>query len=383
MGAVIFFLMFVSFIVFLIVWSVKHGRKIRRSWRQFADRHGLEFSGEGLSERPDIEGRYKDVPLRILIEVHGSGKNRRTYTRYSATFTSLPAGLNITREGFGDKIFKFFGGQDIQVGIRHVDEALRIKGSDEDAVRRFLQNEAVCSAVMKLVVAQGGAVTEGTATILDNGYAKNEGVLQSRTDQVVDAVRDIEQALGYRRPAAAISTGRTAVPGAVSHEGNGGSVGTKGEPSNVEPSVVGGVAAAAPGPPPELSNTPGSSQAASPLPAVTPADEALFAELSKLRDRSAGFLERPDIIRRIQGRRLSGRMTVEQVTWTSGLHLSERVQGGRSVIGTLPDGLNVGVSFAKARDAELETLTRGDELQFSGIVAQWDDIYDRLLLEAE
>jgi hypothetical protein len=278
----------------------------------------------------------------------------------------LPNGLSITGEGFTDKIVKFFGGQDIQVGIPRVDGALRIKGHDEAEVRRFLHNEAVCNAVMKLVISHGGLITDGTAIILNRGYADKEDVLQRKADAVANAVRDIERILSGEPGGSSTSAEPAMASGTSDAE-------PAEAPSRESPAEeAGGVTATAQG----------STGAFAPQ-AAPPADAELAAELSKLRDSSTGFLERPEIVKRIKGRRLSGNMAIAEITWTSSFHLSERVRGGQTAVGKMPDGLPVGVSFVKARDAEIKAFKRGDELKFSGTVAHWDDIYGRLLIEAE
>lgn len=365
MGDMVPFLIFVFIAVFFIVWGIKNAKATRRKWRRFAERHGLEFSGERLLERPSIRGSYKGVSLQIHIEMQGSGRNRHAYTRYTARFNApLPPGLNITGEGFKDKIVKLFGGQDIQVGIRRVDDALRVKGSDEARVRGFLQDEAVFAAVMKLVTSHGGAISGGTATLRNRGYAGSEDLLQSKADAVANTVRDVEQALGRQRP---VAVAEAAVAPSEMKDGNQGA-GSDGRGTTVDASA---------------SNEPSASlPIAEPAPAAS-TDADLDAELSKLRDGTASFLERPEIIKRIKGRRLSGSMTVAQTTWTTSFHLSERVRNGQTAVGTMPDGLLVAVSFVKERDDETKALKRGDELKFCGRVAHWDDVQHRLLLEAE
>jgi len=367
MDGLVFFSIFILVAVLVIVFSIKKAKETRRRWRRFAERYDLDFSGESLLEKPAIAGSYQGVSLRIHIEVQGTGKNRHSYTRYIASFnTPLPQGLTITGEGFTDKIVKFFGGQDIQVGIPRVDAALRIKGDDEVEVRRLLHNEAVCNPVMKLVGSYRGVITDGTATIRDSGYADNENILQHKADAVASAVRDIEQALADEPRSSSTIAALAAAAGATNAEPSGAP--TQESFADKDGSV--------------MATDQGSTDVFAPdaAPAV---DVDLDAALTKLRDGGTSFLERPEIAKRIKGRRLSGSMTVGEVTWTTSFQLSERVRSGHTAVGTMPDGLPVGVSFVKARDAEIKTLKRGDELRFSGSVAYWDDIHSRLLVEAE
>ena len=128
----LFPLLFVGFFGVIIWFGLNSSKKRQQLYRDSAAALGLECFASGKYGVPRLMGRYRGHEVVVDQEIHGSGKHKTTYTRFKAQpLKPLPMGLNVSKEGLGGKIGKFFGGQDIQVGDQRIDDALLIKGKSE------------------------------------------------------------------------------------------------------------------------------------------------------------------------------------------------------------------------------------------------------------
>ncbi|MDR0783946.1 MAG: hypothetical protein LBE83_09360 [Propionibacteriaceae bacterium] len=117
-------------------------RDLRNRWRgkPFTPRNGRYLNL--LSGRT---GRYNEFRSFVYEYVVSTGKST-TVIDIGVWTLRLPAhvpDLMVTGEGFGTKIAKIFGGQDIQVGFEPFDKAFRIQSSNEDFARTLLAPEVV------------------------------------------------------------------------------------------------------------------------------------------------------------------------------------------------------------------------------------------------
>ena len=340
---VVFFLIFIGFFALIIKMGIDRAKKIRATWKGFAEAHGYQFSGETLHENPQITGQLGGVPFTIATEVHGSGKNRHTYTRYRAHFSArLPDQFSVFPENFGSSVAKFFGGQDIEIGDGVVDGALRIRGSNESDVREFFADPAIRDAVLAFV-GEGGRIEQGDATFLTQGTEQSQEVLQGRLQSAVELVQAVQ-----------------------------------GEPSSSatawENEQTEDVFAAVAGPIPESEARPDEES-----PQQEPAEPTEPATSEEPVTPEPPASEEPVAA----GTSMSGACIVERVVWTTSPNVSGRVAGGQSVVGTLEDGRRVEVAFPRERDAEIKRLRRGDTIQIAGTVVEYDTYDRRAVVEAE
>lgn len=342
------FLIFVAVVVVIAAGSrAVHAQRLRR-WRDFADSKGLVASGMGILERPRIHGLYQGVQVVVQNEVHGSGKNRRTYTRFTAHFHRvLPGGMHVTAEGLGDKIVKFFGGQDIQLGQDGVDRALRIKGADPGQVREVLGDRALRAAVATFIAQypRTGTVTASESVVLESGFQTRPERLESRLRAVTRVAQAANGALGVGADAGDVSAGRAlAVPGA---------------PASFQPADATHPAAAAP-----------PAAVAEPLPAA----------LASLGDPLLPSSERAAEVAAWKGRRFCVGVHVAGVSMTTDADVPAAYRDGRTVTGRTSAGLHVAVCAPKSMD--LRALSPGNEALLQGEVHKWDALYGRLVLLA-
>ncbi len=140
--AIAFFVGFFALIVYLMKWGIK---KRNKSFEDLARGLNLEYVAP-MQEKwwkesfPSLEGMLLDRHVTLGMFSRGSGKNR-----YYVYYLSMACGVgrqkfSISREGFFNKIGKFFGGEDIQLNDEEFDKKFLIKGSEEIFVKRLLDN---------------------------------------------------------------------------------------------------------------------------------------------------------------------------------------------------------------------------------------------------
>jgi hypothetical protein len=101
-------------------WKVHQARAV--AWAEFAHRHGMQ--AHGLK----VEGTYEGYPLSVETQSRGSSKSRHTVAVLRLSVRdSLPDEFSLEREGLGDKLLRFFGKQDAQVGDAEFDRYFGLK----------------------------------------------------------------------------------------------------------------------------------------------------------------------------------------------------------------------------------------------------------------
>lgn len=168
------------------------GRVDREALRQAEQSGVLNFvlkilSGLGPWE---ITGEYMGSGVTIRPIQTGSGRNKKTYTRFEMRFANpLPVGLHISKEGFLDRVGKtIFGAQDIEVArsntgatrdetARRFDEIARVKSKTEsealgergpeNRIRSLLQDAQIQNAVIEVLSEFPDTEIEETGLTLD------------------------------------------------------------------------------------------------------------------------------------------------------------------------------------------------------------------------
>ena len=171
------FLVIGAGVVGLIIWSVVHQKKVRENWLQV----------QGATNRPVIQGWLGQVYVTLNTVVRGSGKNRSTYTQYHVGINApMPQGLSLTKEGFFSKVGKVFGGQDVQIGDRAIDDAFIIKAGDMLGAHNLLSLPPVKKALLYTIARHPGLrVSDRNILVEHNGMTgdlrKIEGVFEDLT----------------------------------------------------------------------------------------------------------------------------------------------------------------------------------------------------------
>ncbi len=398
----------ILFVGFAIVASTANEKRVKQAWAAFAAANGMQFLPQGPNRDLYVQGTHDGVQVSVEREVRGSGKNRTVYTCFHANFRNpMPEGMVLSSENVGDRISKFFGGQDIELGEEYADSQLRIRGTDVEGIRGFLSDKGVLDAVMDFVTQHNGRIEKGRARLVISGTITNSVTIKGHLDSVAraavriddaltvskcqDAVQDArdEQVADSPAPSPAPSTEPETQATPMTAKAPAREAAAVDAPSSTERTSVvaeepvaaeepahpaGGVETAAPA----TTNESPVEQASTPEPAdqepLTPADLASVATASRA--------DRESVLAALEGRRYSGKLTVERVVWTSDPDASERVYGGRSVVGKLESGPAVEIAFPRDQEGEIKSLRSGDELTFTAELVRYNDFAERLEFEA-
>lgn len=114
-----------AFIAFWIIAAYVLWKKINgqiQAWAEFASRHGMN------AQHFHIEGSYEGYPLKVVRETRPPTKNGQTIIVLRlAVRGALPPEFSLEREGLGDKVLRFFGKQDTQIGDTDFDKHFDLK----------------------------------------------------------------------------------------------------------------------------------------------------------------------------------------------------------------------------------------------------------------
>lgn len=193
------FLIVAGVIVAVIIASIGHKKKVKEAWTAVATKYRFQYTGNPSG---GLSGNVNGIFCNVSTVTRGSGKNRSTYTVYTAYVgASLPNGLSLTREGFFSKVGKMFGGQDIQTGDRRLDDSLIIKGQDTNGIVRLLTIPQVRDALMYFVARHPGMViNSGSLYFEEHGTATKRDRMSAAIDDLVYLSKTLEAGMSGPAP---------------------------------------------------------------------------------------------------------------------------------------------------------------------------------------
>lgn len=214
MDGFIIFVLIVGGVIALIVWGVNAQKKIRQKWFEFAQANGLEYTGGiSASANPHIAGWYNRTHVTINTVTRGSGKNRSTFTQFNGHVNvPMPNGLNLVREGFFNKVGKFFGGQDVQLGDAQLDAAFLIKAHDVVGAFNLMRIPQVKQALLTFLARHPGMqLNERHLMFEENGVCGDMARMKAAIDDLTYLGQTIEA--GYNELLASQGKTPRAQPG--------------------------------------------------------------------------------------------------------------------------------------------------------------------------
>ncbi len=138
-------LSFVVLTALALYLSAKVNRARVAAWAEFAQRHGMHAQGLRL------EGSYEGYPLTVETQQRSAGKSTYTVAVLHLSLESaLPAEFSLEREGFGDKILRFFGQKDSEIGDVDFDKYFDLNNLSP-LTAAVLRNSAVQKHLYELV----------------------------------------------------------------------------------------------------------------------------------------------------------------------------------------------------------------------------------------
>ena len=144
------FLIFVGVIWAIIYLSKQSAKATGEKWKTAVRNLNLGYYEGGIGSSGTITGERNGH--QVTVSTHTNGNNSQTYTKYLMVYReSIPFFLRMTRQSALHKIGQVVGLQDIEVGNSTFDDQVVVRGSQPDAVRRFLtpkRQEAIETLVM-------------------------------------------------------------------------------------------------------------------------------------------------------------------------------------------------------------------------------------------
>ena len=138
---------------------------MNKHWQSVAEKWHLRFKPGGFLKHPEIDGTVNGVQISAFIgsingvqynfsplafNTGGYRNSNALYTYVSAMVTApLPPGLKISPERTLQKIGKFLGGNDLQIGDPSLDPKFIIQGPGIRQTRALLTQPAVRSALLQ------------------------------------------------------------------------------------------------------------------------------------------------------------------------------------------------------------------------------------------
>lgn len=372
-----------SLVVFVIYWSKKSHND---AWARAAEQLKLDFKAGGFGKHSQLTGKYRGYFVSVDIEVHSHGKSSTTYTRYKVwPGTPIPDGLVVTKEGLLNKIGKFLGGQDIQVGDPVVDNSLLIKGRNEREVFEFFHKTGAGKLLLQLMTL--GRMARFTASegfvVLVLGVQKNPTMMGAKLDEIVALAKRMDGTHTplLQAPQAELDPLPTQAP-------------PRPEPVPVRaPERLPFETKPAPppqrlpfeDPPPKPATKP--VVAAEPAPAPKPAAPApapkpskpadpRHAQLQRLADRALGYRDRQEILRSLSESDMDLRVAVRSTEDSRAIGLPSHYLRGRTLIGMVGQ-VEVSVRFPDSENARIDAMAPGDVVAVQATLHDFDNFYRR------
>ncbi|MDY0003445.1 MAG: hypothetical protein RBU30_19255 [Polyangia bacterium] len=181
--------------VFFVYLAWAHHKKQQAAWAAFARQEGLQYSGGSILVNPSMAGKISGLAVRVELEYRGSGNSRAPYTRFAASFRGpLPLGLKIARQGLGESLKIFIGGQDIETGIPELDPLVRIQSEDPEAAKAWVRRRGAGRHLMGFIAKNDEALlTQRSAQLVLKGFVTDPKSLKNALLQVTTFVTGVEE----------------------------------------------------------------------------------------------------------------------------------------------------------------------------------------------
>ncbi len=147
-----FLLLFVGIAGGIFFFAYRSVRSVNRTWADLGLTTGLTLKPAGMFSQPELNGEFRQRPIRLYTYNAGSQGNRITYTAVALTVNN-PANsiLEVTQAG---SVGNFFGrltkAQDVQIGDEAFDARFVVKSNPPDFAIKVLGEPRVQAGVMEI-----------------------------------------------------------------------------------------------------------------------------------------------------------------------------------------------------------------------------------------
>ncbi|WP_066716197.1 hypothetical protein [Clostridium sp. Marseille-P299] len=153
-------------------------------WSQLSEEINGKFVKGSFFKGSRVELSHH--PWTIYLDTYSvsTGKTTVIYTRMRAPFIlSDNLYFKVYKKGIFSEMGKFFGMQDIEIGIQDFDEDYIIKGNKEDIIKKLFSNSRIRNLI-KIQPRISLEIKEGEG-IFGSGFKQNEGELYFQADRVI------------------------------------------------------------------------------------------------------------------------------------------------------------------------------------------------------
>lgn len=143
-GPILIILAFFLFLIGIIVWAIRYGRRKNKEknqrYRDFALRLNLVYNEKPhlFVKLPVLTGTFRNHSIKLYEKVIGSGKNQTFYTIIEFPGSSHNFQFRIGKEHFFSKIGKKIGFKDIEFDQFELDKKFLFKSKDEAQFRALM-----------------------------------------------------------------------------------------------------------------------------------------------------------------------------------------------------------------------------------------------------
>ena len=115
-------------------------------WSKLAAEVGGRYTPSEWFKGSKVEVDAGPWTVTLDTFTRSTGKSSTTYTRLSAPFENASRlRFDVSPENFLSGVGRFFGMQDIEIGVPEFDASWVVQGSDESRVRKFFRDEELRS----------------------------------------------------------------------------------------------------------------------------------------------------------------------------------------------------------------------------------------------
>ena len=136
-----------------IIYAVmRSGKAANRAWGDVAARYGLQFKPMKAFSQPELNGEFRQRPIRAYLYSSGSHENRQTCTAVALTLKQTQSSsLGITPAGtLGNFLGRMVKAQDVEIGSPEFDARYVIKSDPPDFAGRILGSIAAQTGIMAI-----------------------------------------------------------------------------------------------------------------------------------------------------------------------------------------------------------------------------------------
>ena len=181
------FLLVAGFVGFVALATKRYQEKLDIAWRKAAERMDLAYStkrAKGTTQRK-LVGEFRGLPAKVNSFTEGSGKSKRTYTRYRLRYAHLGLGLELSQQHFFSGLKSALTGrQDIEIGDKAFDDAVIVQAGDSEEVRRFLTRERQLAIQRFLTGKRRALIGDDEASYITNGVAADPAKIRGALDDL-------------------------------------------------------------------------------------------------------------------------------------------------------------------------------------------------------